>query len=142
MISYEDSIVIAAPVSEVFSYATDLRTMPDWIQGLVEVRDVIGTGEGQQCEWTFKMIGVLLRGQAVVVESVENETATHQTIGMLAATWTNTFEPDEIGTKITIGVKYTLPVPVLGRLAEHLTVRRMRRDLGSSLLNLKELLEG
>ncbi|KPK53404.1 MAG: hypothetical protein AMJ63_06535 [Myxococcales bacterium SG8_38_1] len=142
MISYEDSIVIAAPVSEVFSYATDLRTMPDWIQGLVEVRDVIGTGEGQQCEWTFKMIGVLLRGQAVVVESVENETATHQTIGMLAATWTNTFEPDEIGTKITIGVEYTLPVPVLGRLAEHLTVRRMRRDLGSSLLNLKELLEG
>ncbi len=142
MISYEHSIVIQAPLSRVFEYTADLRTMPDWLQGLVEVRDVIGTGEGQQCEWTFKMIGVLLRGQAVVVECVENETWTNQTIGMLTATWTSTFEPAEEGTKLAVAVEYALPMPVLGRLAEHLTVRRMQRDLGSSLLNLKELLEG
>ena len=58
MIAYDDSIVIEAPVSEVFAYVNELSTMPDWLTGLVEVRNVIGTGVGQQCEWTFKMIGV------------------------------------------------------------------------------------
>jgi uncharacterized membrane protein len=142
MISYGDSIVIKAPVSEVFAYVNDLTTMPDWLTGLVEVRNVIGSGEGQQCEWTFKMIGVQLRGQAVVIESVPNGRSAHQTIGMLSATWTNIVEPHEDDTKLTIEVEYTLPGAVLGKLAEHLTVRRMSRALHSSLLNLKELLEG
>ena len=142
MMSYENSIVIAAPESEVFAYVNDLATMPDWLPGLVEVRNVIGTGEGQQCEWTFKMIGILLRGEAVIVECGPHGRCTHQTIGMLSASWTNIVEAHEDGSKLTIEVEYSLPVPVLGKLAEHLTVRRMERDLASSLLNLKELLEG
>lgn len=92
---------------------------------------MIGTGEGQQCEWTFKMIGVLLRGEAVVVDCQENGRCTHQTIGMLSASWTNIVEAYEDGSKLTIEVEYTLPVPVLGKLAERLTVR-WSRPRGSS----------
>jgi len=142
MIDYADSIVIEAPVTEVFAYVNDLSTMPDWLLGLVEVRDVIGTGEGQQCDFTFKMIGVQLRGSAVVVDCVPNERCTHQSIGMLSADWTNIVEPHEDGTKLTVEVEYTLPGAVLGKLAEHLTIRRMKRDLRSSLLNVKDMLEG
>lgn len=142
MIAYDDSIVIEAPVSEVFAYVNELSTMPDWLTGLVEVRNVIGTGVGQQCEWTFKMIGVQLRGAAVVVDCVPNEWCTHQSIGMLSSDWTNIVEPHEDGTKLTVEVEYTLPGAVLGKLAEHLTVRRMKRDLRSSLLNVKDMLEG
>ncbi len=61
---------------------------------------------------------------------------------MLDATWTSLVEPHEEGTKLTIEVEYAPPGAVLGKLAEHLTVRRMSRDLHSSLLNLKDLLEG
>ena len=46
MLSYGNSIVINAPVGEVFTYVNELTTMPDWLTGLVEVRNVIGTGEG------------------------------------------------------------------------------------------------
>ena len=141
MIQYENSIVIKAPVNEVFAYADDFLTMPDWLPGLVEVHNVIGAGEGRQCDWTFKMVGVLLRGQAVVVDSVPNERSTHQTIGMLEATWTSIVEPHEDGTKLIIEVEYAIPVPVLGRLAEHLTVRRMERDLESALLKVKDIIE-
>jgi hypothetical protein len=87
------------------------------------------------------MAGALLRGQAVVVDCVPNERSTHQTIGMLEATWTSIVEPHEDGTKLIIEVEYTIPVPVLGRLAEHLTVRRMERDLESGLLNVKDIIE-
>ena len=142
MISYQNSIVINAPLKTVFAYVNDLATMPDWLAGLVEVRNVIGTGMGQQCDFTFKMVGVQLRGSAVVVDCVPDERCTHQSIGMLSADWTNIVEPHEDGTKLSVEVEYTLPGAVLGKLAEHLTIRRMKRDLQSSLLNVKEMLEG
>lgn len=141
MISYGNSIVINAPVSEVFTYVNELSTMPDWLTGLVEVHNVIGTGEGQQCEWTFKLAGVQLRGQAVVVECIENDRCTHQSIGMFKSDWTHIVQPHEDGTKLIIEVEYSLPLLVLGKLGERLTVRRMARDLDSSLLNIKEALE-
>ncbi len=142
MISYQNSIVINAPLRTVFAYVNDLNTMPDWLAGLVEVRNVIGAGMGQQCDFTFKMVGIQLRGSAVIVDCVPDERCTHQSIGMLSADWTNIVEPHEDGTKLTIEVEYTLPGAVLGKLAEHLTIRRMKRDLQSSLLNVKEMLEG
>ena len=142
MISFEGSIVINAPVSEVYAYVGELGTMPDWLIGLVKVDHVVGAGEGQQCDWTFKLVGIQLRGQAVVVECVPDQRSTHQTIGMIDATWTSIVEPHGDGSKLTIEVDYTLPGAVFGKLAEHLTVRRMERDLSSSLLNIKEILEG
>lgn len=142
VIAYHDSIVINAPLTEVFTFVNELSTMPDWLPGLVEVRNVVGQGMGQQSEFTFKMIGVQLRGSAVIVECIPNERCTHQSIGMLSADWTNIVEPHKDGTKLRIEVEYTLPGAVLGKLAEHLTIRRMKRDLHSSLLNLKDMLEG
>ena len=142
MISYRDSILIHAPVAAVYSYINDLSTMPEWLTGLVEVRNLVGDGEGQQCEWTFKLAGIPLHGEAVIIECVTDRKSVHQTIGMIGATWTSLVEPHEGGTKLSIDVEYSLPGAVLGRLAEHLTVRRMSGDLHASLLNAKDLLEG
>jgi uncharacterized membrane protein len=141
MASHENSIVINAPVSDVFAYVNAPATIPDWMTGMIEVRNVIGSGAGEQYDWTYKMVGVHVRGQNVVVEHIPNERATHQGIGMLSSTWTNIVEPHDGGTKLTIQLEYTIPVPVLGKLAEHLTIRRNDRDFKTSLLNLKETLE-
>ena len=142
MAFYEGSIVVNAPVSEVFAYANAPATMPDWMTALVEVRNVIGSGAGQQWEWTYKMAGVHVRGQSVIVDYILNECATHQGIGMLSVNWTTKVAPHDGGTKLTAKLEYTIPVPVLGRLAEHLTVQRNARELDASLSNLKEALEG
>ena len=89
MASYEGNIVINAPVSDVFEYVNAPATLPDWMSALVEVRNVIGSGAGLQWEWTYKMVGIHVRGESVIVDYVHNERATHQGIGMLAANWTN-----------------------------------------------------
>ena len=141
MASYEGSIVVNAPVGEVFAYANAPSTMPDWMSAMVEVRNVIGSGAGQQWEWTYKMAGVHVRGQSVIVDYIPNECATHQGIGMLSVNWTTMVEPHDGGTKLTVKLEYTIPIPVLGRLAEHLTIQRNARELDASLLNLKETLE-
>ena len=124
-----------------FSYVNDPPKFPDWVHGMVEVRNVIGSGEGQQYEWTFKMIGMQFHGQSIAVNYVEDERAAYQSIGMIESIWTNIVEQHDGGTMLTIKVEYSIPAPVLGKLAEQLTLRRNKRGLDCSLLNAKEVLE-
>jgi carbon monoxide dehydrogenase subunit G len=134
-------VVVDAPLERVFAYVNEPSTMAEWLPGMVEVREVIGTGLGQQYEWTYKMAGLLLRGQSTVVELVANERAVHQSIGTIGSTWTYTVEPRDEGTALTVEVEYTVPVPVLGKLVERVAVRHDARDLETALVNVKEMLE-
>jgi uncharacterized protein YndB with AHSA1/START domain len=141
MATVKKSTVINAPPERVFAYVTEPATMSEWLAKMVEVRNVLGTGEGQQYEWTFKYVGLLLRGQSVVLQHVPNALVVTQSIGTIDSTWTFNLEPHEEGTSLTIEVEYSLPIPVLGKIAEHIAVRRDARDLETSLTNVKETLE-
>lgn len=141
MVRHEQSIVINALVEDVFDFVNDPLNLPEWMIGMVEIRDPVGSGEGLQYEWTYKMGALQLKGQNVVVEHVRNQRATHQSIGMVESLWTNIVKPRDGGTALTIEVEYTLPFIVLGRFAEHLTLRRSEREMQLSLLTLKEILE-
>jgi uncharacterized protein YndB with AHSA1/START domain len=140
MLFLKKSIVINAPAERVFAYVTEPTTMPDWFPGGVEVRNVVGSGEGQQYEWTHKYVGVLLRGQTTVVEHVPNKRSVHQSIGTISSVWTFSVEPHEEGTTLTIEVEYEIPVPVLKKLAERAVARRDARDLEMALINVAEML--
>ena len=140
MVSVRKSVVISAPPDRVFDYVTEPSTMAEWLTKMVEVRDVVGTGEGQQYEWTYKYAGLLLRGQSVVVQHVPNRLAVSQSIGMIGSTWTFRVEPHEEGSTLTIEVEYSIPIPVLGKIAEHVAVRLDARDLETSLSNVQDML--
>ncbi len=136
----KNSVVIAAPVDRVFGYVADPKTMVEWLPSMMEIRDVIGTGAGQQYGWTYKYVGLLLTGQSTVVEHVPNETSIHQTIGTINSVWTFSFEPHDEGTSLTLEVEYNIPIPVLGKLAERLVLRRDKRSLDFALTNIQETL--
>ena len=70
MVSWKNSIVIHAPTDRVFAYVDDPMNLVEWLPGMVEVADVIGSGAGQQQAWTYKMAGLFLHGEATVVEHV------------------------------------------------------------------------
>ena len=140
MVSVRKSVVISAPPDRVFDYVTEPSTMAEWLTKMVEVRDIVGTGEGQQYEWTYKYAGLLLRGQSVVVQHVPNRLAVSQSIGMIGSTWTFRVEPHEEGSTLTIEVEYSIPIPVLGKIAEHVAVRLDARDLETSLSNVQDML--
>jgi uncharacterized membrane protein len=141
MTSWKNSIVIHAPADNVFAYVDDPMRLAEWMPHIVEVRNVIGTGAGQQFEWTAKWVGLLLRGQSTVVEHVSSKCGVHQTIGMVSSTFGYTIEPRAEGTALTLETEYSIPMPVLGRLAERVLVRRTRRELELALINVKETLE-
>lgn len=141
MASWKNSIVIHAPVDRVFAFVDDPRTLTEWLPGMVDVHNVDGTAEGQQHEWTYEMAGVPLRGQAVVVEHVPSSRAVHQSIGMVHATFAYSVEAHAEGTRLTFEIEYTVPVPVLGRLAEQTVIARNTRAFELALENVKEALE-
>ena len=142
MASWKDSIVIGATVGTVFDYVDEPMNLVDWLPGMVEVRNVIGTGAGREHDWTYKMAGMLQRGQTVTVEHVPNKCAVHQTIGAVGSTFAYFVEPYDQGTTLTLKIEYSIPIPILGRLAERIVLRRNTREFELALTNVKETLEG
>lgn len=135
------SAVIHAAPERVFAYVTKPLALPEWLPSMVEVRNIVGTGAGQQYEWTYKMAGLLLHRQSTVVEYLPNQCAVHQSIGSIGSDWTMAVAPHEEGALLSIRVEYSVPVSVLGKLAERLAVRRDARDFALAFDNIKETLE-
>jgi uncharacterized protein YndB with AHSA1/START domain len=142
MMKVDERIVIDVAPEVVFAYVTDPAKMAEWLPSMVETRNIVGTGEGQQYEWTYKMVGILFRGQTVVVEHVPNRLAVLQTIGAADSTWTFDVEPTDGGTTLRLTIEYEVPVPVLGKLAERIISKRDARTIRLGLANAKDTLEG
>jgi ligand-binding SRPBCC domain-containing protein len=142
MASWKDSILIHAPADDVFAYVDDPTELPTWLPSMIEVRNVVGTGLGQQYEYTYKMGGLQLRGQNIVIEHVPNERGLHQVIGMISALWDYSVESHPEGTVLNIEVEYSIPIPVLGRLAERLAIKQNAASFELALINVKDVMEG
>lgn len=141
MIVVTDSIVVNAPRERVFAYVTDPATMAEWMPFVMEIEGIVGSGEGQQYEWTSKLVGILYHGEVVVVEHVPNELSVHQSIGAVHSTTTFRTETADEFTKLVLELAYEVPLPVLGKLAEHAIGRRGARALATALIDVKEILE-
>jgi carbon monoxide dehydrogenase subunit G len=141
MPTWKHSTEIHASADKVFAYLDEPMNLVEWMVGMVEVRNVIGTGAGQQYDGSYKMGGIVLHGQATIIEHALNDYAVHQTIGAISSTWGFRLEPSEHGTQITIDVEYSIPIPIIGKLAERIVRSRNEREFRLSIENLKELLE-
>lgn len=141
MQSVSDTVLIRAPLEAVFEYVTDPTRMAEWLPSMMEVHNVIGSGEGQQYDWAYKMAGMLFHGQSVVVAHVPNECSVHQTIGAVQSTWTFRVQAEEGGTRFDLDIVHEVPLPVLGKIAERVMVARNARVVAAALLNAKETLE-
>ena len=143
MATIEKSITINAPVEKVFQYIDDPMNDPDWMIGMVEVHDVEGEpGVGRQFRWTFKMVGIPLKGESTTIEHVPNQRTVTESKGQVSSIWVADVKPHGSGTELTMKVDYTIPIPVLGKLAEQLILKRNERNQEISMQNIKETLEG
>jgi uncharacterized membrane protein len=135
------SIEIKAPVDKVFSYLDDPINSPEWINNMIEVNDVTGSGIGKHFNWVWKMAGIHFKGESTNTEYIPNKRIILKTKGGIDATWDFKVESQKNVTILDLDVDYTVPVPVLGKLAEKLILKRNDRDLEIGLMNIKEKLE-
>ncbi|GAF88684.1 unnamed protein product [marine sediment metagenome] len=143
MATVERTISINAPVEKVFDYISEATNGPEFIPSQVEVEYVIRTeeGVGSRYRWVYKLLGIRFEGQSECTEYVPNERIVTETKGGIVSTWTYTFEPEDGGTKLTLVVDYTIPIPVLGRFAEALVLRQNEREADLAMANLKAIME-
>ncbi len=141
MAKLEQSITINAPVEKVFNYVQDANNFLEWMASMTNVRDITGEGVGSKFKWTYKMIGVPFNGESEVKELVPDQRLVIQSSGGVASTWTYTFKEENDQTEINLGIEYTIPVPILGKMGEKLVLGRNERELEISLLNIKERME-
>lgn len=144
MAKIERTITVNAPVEKIFAYIADPTFQPEWLPGIVEVRDVIQTkeGVGSHHRWVYKMAGMRFEGESTTTEYIPNQRIVSQTKGGINSTWAWTFEPHDGETKLKVVVEYTVPVPVLGKLAEALVLKQNEREADLAMANIKAKMEG
>jgi len=135
------SITINAPVEKVFGYVSDSTNLPEIWPSLLEMKDVKHLPDGKTTDsWTYKMAGIQLKG-TTVTEYVENKSIISKTEGGVKSTQIWTFAPEDGGTKATFEVEYTVPIPVIGKLAEAIVVKMNDHEGDAILANLKSRME-
>ncbi len=136
------SINIKAPVEKVFDYIIEPTNLPEIWPSLVEVKDVqkLPSG-GTRNRWVYKMAGIRLEGTSEETECVPNQRIVSKTKGGVESTQTWMFQPEADGTKVTFEVEYTVPIPVLGKLAEAIIVKMNDHEGELILANLKARME-
>jgi uncharacterized membrane protein len=141
MIKIHKSIEIKAPVKEVYDYVDDPATSPEWMQGMIEVDNVKGSGVGRNYDWTYKMAGLRLKGETTCTEDVPEKRIIVKSRGGVESVWTFNFDKSKDATVMDLDIDYKIPVPVIGKIAEKVLLKRNERDAETNLLNIKEKLE-
>jgi uncharacterized membrane protein len=144
MAKLEKSVTINAPVEKVFAYMGDPMSQLEWLPSMEEVKDVTTTeeGVGTHFRWVYKMAGMSFNGETTVTEHVQDQRRVIQSKGGIDSTWIWTFEPHDGGTKLSLNLEYTVPIPVLGKLAEKLVLKQNEREAEKAMKNIKAKLEG
>ena len=141
MARIERSITINAPVEKVFTYITDPKNELETVPGITDIRDIKGQGVGQRYSWTYKMMGISLKGKSEVIEYEPNERYITNSTGGIISTWIWTVRPKGDGTQLNLVVEYTIPVPVIGKVGERLVLRQNEREADLAMATLKDRLE-
>ena len=142
MEAIHESIDIHGSVDSVFAYVDDPENAPAWLPGMMEVYNITGQGVGARHQYTYRMAGFPLEGESTTIAHVLNERRVVRTSGGMESLWTYVVERAEVGAHLEITVEYSIPAPLLGRLAEKLVVRRNEREIHLAIQNIKDYCEG
>jgi uncharacterized protein YndB with AHSA1/START domain len=138
----EKTIVIKAPVKEVFSYLEDPLHLPEIWPSMVEVKDVkpLPAG-GHRYHWLYKMAGMRFEGETETLEFVPEKHFVSKASGQIPAKFDYTFTPQDGVTKVDVKTEYEIPKGLLGKFAEPFILKLNEREADVFLANLKDRLE-
>ena len=141
MAKLELSVTINVPVEKVFEYVSKPENLPEIWPSLIEVNNVKVQPNGDYSyDYVYKMVGVRLTGSSEDTV-VSNERIVSVSTGGIESKITFLFQPEDGGTNFTVEAELTIPVPVLGKLAESVIVRQIEKEVEVILFNAKTMME-
>ena len=142
MTTIEKSILIKAPVKQVFSYLDEPLHLPEIWPSMVEVKDVKPLPKGgHRFHWLYKMAGIRFEGESETIEFVPEKHVIFKNTGQIASTIDWTFTPENGATRVKVKTEYEIPKPVLGKLTEPFIRKLNEREADTFLANLKDRVE-
>ena len=137
------TIDIKAPVNRVYEFINQPSNLPGVWPHMVSVSNIVPREGGtNDFDWVFKMGGVHFNGHAVVEQARPAEYVRIRTEGGIPSTFAWSYQAIADGTtRLTVDVEYTIPTPVVGKVAEAFVAKSNERDLDALLRNTKDRLE-
>lgn len=141
MTKLEHSVVIEAPIKEVFDYASDWRKWEDWFDGVYNFEALTKSekGNGTRYKYKAKMLMFKTTIVAEVYDYIENKSFKAEGIQGMPYKSFWTFEEINEKTKFTYGLEYSVSPPFIGPLLDSLFIRAQWKNiLQRSLQNLSQ----
>ena len=137
------TIEIKAPVQRVYDFLNQPTNLPGIWPNMVSVSNVVPrAGGAHDFDWVFKMAGVHFKGHAKVEEAQQGKFVRLSNEAGIKSTFHWTYSGlDGAGCRLSLELEYTIPTPVIGKLAETLVAKINERDLDGMLANLKDVME-
>lgn len=134
---------IDAPLEEVFAYYAEPANLPEIWPSLLEVSDVEHdeAGHPTRFRWVYKMAGMRFKGETVNTVFEPNRRYVSRSEGGISSTIEVLFADKGGRTEVTDRVTYTVPVPLLGRVAQRFLERLNENELETIHANLKARME-
>jgi uncharacterized membrane protein len=142
MAALAKSILINAPTDKVYDYLNEPVNLLEFWPSMVDVQDIVTLPNGgKKFKWFYKMAGMRLEGYSEDIEVIPNRKSVSKTTGAINGTQTWSFEPVNSATRVSIQIEYSVPLPVIGKLAESVVVKLNEHEAETLLANLKTRLE-
>lgn len=142
MARIEESVDIKQPVEKVFAYQTEAKNWSKWWSFIPEAEQTSQgpMGVGTTFKGTSRLLGLRMKWVGKTTEyELNRKWAKNITAGSIMLEERPTFDPIEIGTRLTI--IFDIKVGGLMKLFSPMIVSSMRKETKKSLINLKSILE-
>ena len=144
MIKLKESVIIAAPPEKVFDMIDDAAGMPEVWRNISNVRNLkrLPNG-GNSFQFDYTMIGIRIEVTSVDLAHTRPLSIVTRTTGGIISTLNWDFQPipGVAETNLVLEIKYEVPVPVVGKLAEVIVAKVNETDVVYALNYLKLKLE-
>ena len=142
MATISKSISIKAPVDRVFAYLIHPEHLPEIWPSLVEVTHVKTKPDGAHSyDWLYKMAGIKFRGHAETVQVEHDKLVVVKNETGIPSTFRWTYGAKDGATELNLEVDYTVPIPILGKLAAPIVGKLNEHEMVTLLENLKTRME-
>jgi uncharacterized membrane protein len=142
MAHLKKSIVIQAPVNKVFEYMFEPTNLPEVWPSMVEVKDIQRPPDRKyNFHWKYKMAGMVFDGATQTESFVQDQQVVSTSSGGIRSRFVWDYQPEDGGTRLSVNIEYTVPIPLVGKLAEAAIVKMNEREADTLLANLKTRME-
>jgi uncharacterized membrane protein len=137
------SIRIHAPIGNVFGYIAKPESLPQIWPSMVEIKNVkLNTVGGSDFDWVYKMAGIKFDGSSVTTEFTKDKHIVTESKKGIQSRFEWIFSTEREYTTLDLTIEYTIPSPLLSKLADSFITKTNEREADDLLVNLKTLMEG